>query len=166
MNIEEHSRQAGHETTDVSIRPIVKFLVALTVGLIVVGVVLGLLFGFLSHKQGAVPSVVSGPRELPPQPRLQTVPAADLQQLRSRENEALNGYAWVDQKAGLVRIPIDRAIDLIAQQGLPYRRTSTQDAKRTQAAKPGEAAKSTEAAKPNEGVKPEEAAPPKGEVKK
>lgn len=166
MNIEQHSRQAGHETTDVSIRPIVKFLIALTAGLIVVGIVLGLLFAFLSQKQGAVPSVVSGPRELPPQPRLQIVPAADLQQLRSREDQTLSGYAWVDQKAGLVRIPVERAMDLIAQQGLPYRRTPKEDAKRTPGAKPGEAAKPPEAAKPNEGAKSEESAPPKGEVKK
>ncbi len=31
----------------------------------------------------------------------------------------LNTYAWVDKDAGVVRIPVDRAIDLLAQKGLP-----------------------------------------------
>jgi hypothetical protein len=36
-----------------------------------------------------------------------------------KENEVLGSYDWVDQKNGVVRIPIDRAMDLVAQQGLP-----------------------------------------------
>ena len=36
-----------------------------------------------------------------------------------KENEVLGSYDWVDQKNGVVRIPIDRAMDLLAQRGLP-----------------------------------------------
>jgi hypothetical protein len=36
-----------------------------------------------------------------------------------RQDETLASYDWVDQKAGIVRIPIDRAIDLVAERGLP-----------------------------------------------
>jgi hypothetical protein len=35
------------------------------------------------------------------------------------QDETLASYDWVDQKAGIVRIPIDRAIDLVAERGLP-----------------------------------------------
>jgi len=37
------------------------------------------------------------------------------------EDQKLATYDWVDQDAGKVRIPIDRAMDLIVQRGLPVR---------------------------------------------
>ena len=36
-----------------------------------------------------------------------------------KQNEVLGSYYWVDQQNGVVRIPIDRAMDLLAQRGLP-----------------------------------------------
>jgi hypothetical protein len=56
-----------------------------------------------------------------PAPRMQAVPAQDLQQFRAREDAILDGYGWVDQKAGVVRIPIARAMELLLQRGLPTR---------------------------------------------
>jgi hypothetical protein len=126
MSTEEHSRAAGHETTDVPVKPIAQFLLSLAVGLIVIGIGLVSLFGFLVHKQGAVPDPSAGPSELPPAPRLQVTPAADLHQLRERENNLLNDYGWVDRKEGMARIPIDRAMDIISQRGLPARKASPQ----------------------------------------
>jgi hypothetical protein len=38
---------------------------------------------------------------------------ARLQELRGREQTALSGYGWVDQQAGVVRLPLDRAIELV-----------------------------------------------------
>jgi hypothetical protein len=58
------------------------------------------------------------PRE-PPAPRLQEHPIADLQALRSRENAQLEGYGWVDQAAGRVHIPIERAMELVAKDAAP-----------------------------------------------
>jgi len=58
------------------------------------------------------------------EPRLQTDAVEDLRQLQANEDAMLSGYAWVDRKKGLVRIPIDRAIDLITQRGLPKHRTT------------------------------------------
>ena len=60
-------------------------------------------------------------RRLPPMPRLQSAPITDLKDMRAAEEQILNGYGWVDQANGVVRIPIDRAIDLLAQRGLPTR---------------------------------------------
>lgn len=56
-----------------------------------------------------------------PKPNLELNPHVDLAALRSRENAELESYGWVDRKAGVVRIPIDRAIDLLAERGLPFR---------------------------------------------
>ena len=57
----------------------------------------------------------------PPEPRLQTDPLLDLQQLRARDAERLSSYAWVDRDAGIVQLPIERAIELLAARGLPAR---------------------------------------------
>lgn len=55
------------------------------------------------------------------QPALQTNAVQDLQQFRASEETKLRSYGWVDKNAGVVRIPIERAMDLIAAQGLPVR---------------------------------------------
>lgn len=36
-----------------------------------------------------------------------------LEQMHANETDTLNSYAWVDQSAGVVRVPIDRAIELV-----------------------------------------------------
>ncbi len=55
---------------------------------------------------------------LPPEPRLQASPDADMLALRSREDRTLHQPAWIDEKAGTVRLPIDLAMDVIARRGL------------------------------------------------
>lgn len=54
-----------------------------------------------------------------PLPRLQPQPQQDLLALRNREDQQLSQYAWIDKSKGIVRIPIDRAMDLLVQRGLP-----------------------------------------------
>jgi hypothetical protein len=58
---------------------------------------------------------------VPPEPRLQTHPVEDLAALRAREDAALHGYAWVDRDAGVTRIPVERAIEILVERGLPAR---------------------------------------------
>lgn len=50
----------------------------------------------------------------PPGPRLQTEFTSDVERLRQTEEALLNGYAWVDRGAGRVRIPVERAMELVA----------------------------------------------------
>ncbi len=45
-----------------------------------------------------------------------------LKDLRAREAEVLNTYGWVDQQQGVVRIPVDRAMELMAQEAREQRR--------------------------------------------
>jgi len=52
---------------------------------------------------------------IPPEPRWQSDPAADLAAERARERALLHGYAWVDREAGVARIPIDRAMAILAR---------------------------------------------------
>ncbi len=75
----------------------------------------------MAEKAGRYPLAEGIVRPLPPPPRLQTYPFDDIKELRKEENKVLDHYAWVDQNAGVVRIPIERAIDVLAEKGLPYR---------------------------------------------
>ena len=52
---------------------------------------------------------------LPPTPRLQTAPAADLQQVRAEEDRHLARYAWIDRSRGIAQIPIEHAMGLWVQ---------------------------------------------------
>lgn len=54
-------------------------------------------------------------------PHLQLNPAEDLKKFRASEEAELNGYAWIDRTAGVVRIPVARAMELVLERGLPTR---------------------------------------------
>lgn len=54
-----------------------------------------------------------------PEPQLETNERTELNKIRLGEEETLSTYDYVDKNAGVVRIPIDRAMDLIVQRGLP-----------------------------------------------
>jgi hypothetical protein len=103
----------AHEGADLDVPLITRLAVLL--GSILVLLVLGTLLTFhLYEKQyphrtsEAAPVVTSA--ELPPAPRLQTEPRADLQAVRLAEDAHLKGYAWVDRANGVARIPIERAM--------------------------------------------------------
>jgi hypothetical protein len=53
----------------------------------------------------------------PPGPRLQEDPVRDMDLYRVEQQTRLHSYGWADREAGTVRIPIDRAIDLMANHG-------------------------------------------------
>jgi hypothetical protein len=59
------------------------------------------------------------PGRRPPEPRLQERPTADLSALRAEEDAILTSYGWVDDKAGTVRIPVEAAMSLVAERGVP-----------------------------------------------
>jgi len=117
-------RAPRHEESDVNVFAIGRFAFALVA---VVAVCMFLLFGLfhflLNVTGGPRPAVSDYNRngQLPPQPRLEEKPVMELRAFREAEDQVLSSYGWVDQKAGIVHIPIDRAIDLLAQRGLPSR---------------------------------------------
>jgi hypothetical protein len=55
----------------------------------------------------------------PPAPRDEYQPHKELTDYLARENGALSSYAWVDRSKGIVSIPIGRAMEMIAQRGIP-----------------------------------------------
>jgi len=118
-------RPAGGEfDRELDVRSVGLFGIGLALVLIVVLASLwGLLVRWKAGESARDPrpspmSEANAPR-LPPEPRLQAAPVKDMDELRAREASALASYGWVDRQAGVGRIPIDRAIDLLLQTGLP-----------------------------------------------
>jgi hypothetical protein len=119
-----------HETTDANVRAIVKFAVGLFLAIVVSLWTVSVLFNYFVAHQGLGPptSPFENTRELPPPsvPRLQVAAPQELGQYRKGQEELLHSYGWADQKAGIVRIPIDRAMDLLIQRGLPVQAAPAQ----------------------------------------
>jgi hypothetical protein len=118
-----------HETTDVDIRAVFGFGAALVVVAAGLHVLVWLLFGYFTSRETQrmppeYPLAVSLTDRTPPEPRLQTAPREDLRDLRASEAAVLGSYGWVDKNAGVVRIPIEEAIRLTLQRGLPVRQVS------------------------------------------
>ena len=57
----------------------------------------------------------------PPEPRLQDHPQQELRDLRAKQEGLLNGYGWVNKEGGVARIPIDEAMRMVVEKGLPVR---------------------------------------------
>jgi len=113
---------SGHELTDFKARNIGLFAAVLAITIVLVLLVSHWLFEFASVLQAEKqhpPSPLASTREPAPGPRLQVDAPKDLEEMRGAENAMLNSYGWIDQKAGIVRIPVDRAIELLADRGLP-----------------------------------------------
>ena len=132
---DEQSASKAYETRDIKIRPLLVFMA----GLIIVGIASYLvifgLFRLFSAQQAAqdvqtsntslVRPSQAGEERLPPEPRIQENPAADLKSLRTEEDAILTTYGWVDRNAGVVRVPIGVAMKMVVDAGLPVRQPET-----------------------------------------
>ena len=130
MSSHHEEAHPGYETTDVKVGGvwIAAAGVVVGVGLVIAGI--ALMFHFLhrrdlaAQQRGEINRVtkdVAETRARFPVPRLQVAPQLDLAALRAREDAELNSYGWIDRKSGVVRIPIERAMDLVTRRGLPVR---------------------------------------------
>jgi hypothetical protein len=119
----EEKHRHAHETTDASIRNLIIFGAGLTLLLVAGLLVSRAVFQYFVGHQGLGPpaSPFENVRTLPPEPRLQVSAPNDLKQYKVAQEEILNSYGWVDEKAGIVRIPIDRAMDILLEKGFPTR---------------------------------------------
>jgi len=112
-----------HEPGDINASFLTKFGIGMAFLIIVFLFGLWGLFDYLVKREAALERPPVGtampPQKLPPEPRLQAHAARDMQQMLESEEQTLHRYGWVDPDRGIVRIPIDRAMDIIAKKGLP-----------------------------------------------
>jgi len=147
------SNSHGHEGKDVDVPAL--FTIALLLLLscfVIVIVVAAIMRYFKAHE----PSRTAGQANMPvirtlefPQPTLLVKSGASLAELRAAEESDLNSYGWVDRASGTARIPIDRAMELLLQRGLPDS-GSGQTPLSLQQARPGETASPPRLKMPNE----------------
>jgi Na+-transporting methylmalonyl-CoA/oxaloacetate decarboxylase gamma subunit len=116
-----------HEERDAQPWLLVMFGVGLVVMSLVVLLVADRLFDAFATRQARLekpPPPLAETRPPSPEPRLQVAPAQDLQKMRAAEDAVLSSYGWVNRDAGIDWRPIDRAIELLTQRGLPVRQAS------------------------------------------
>ena len=125
-HLEHAENHVHHEESDVDIRRILGFGAGLLVVAAVVHVLIYGLFVYFDGREGVktapeYPLAAAQGDRVPPEPRLQTDPRQDLADLRAKEDELLGTAGVVDQNAGIYRIPIETAMRLTLERGLPAR---------------------------------------------
>jgi hypothetical protein len=115
-----------YEHTDANVWVIVRFLFWLAISAVIIHVGLGLLYALLIERaeetgEARYPLVATQEERLPPTPRLQQFPAKEVYEFRVGEEAFLEGYGWMNKEAGIVHIPIEDAMRLMVERGLPSR---------------------------------------------
>jgi hypothetical protein len=126
----ENNPTVAHEHTDADSHAISRFGIGLAFLVILSQLLLWWLFDHFSERQAKlsppVPAIIKTQAPtLPPEPRLQgnppldLNPRLDLKKMLEDEDAFLNHYGWIDPDRGIVHVPIDRALEIVAQKGLP-----------------------------------------------
>ena len=128
MQPTEPSEDAGYETSDASARTLLAWGVGLVLVLITAAVTTGLFFNALAayakRTDPKVSPLAATESSARPEPRLLEKEPEDLAAVRKDEDQVLRTYEWIDRERGVVRIPIERALELVAKEGLPSRPAS------------------------------------------
>jgi hypothetical protein len=142
----KHAKVPGHgdyERRDIGVAGVLYFLLGLLVAGGVAHFIVQGVYHYLDNRYetrhprvSPLIRIPSDTRRIPPQyngdyqkylqdqfpaPQLEINERTELNDIREHEEETLSTYGWVDQSAGTIHIPIDRAMDLLAKQGLPVR---------------------------------------------
>ena len=136
----EHKEHQHHdhqepETSSIKARPVLAFMVILSAATAFVFVLIWGLLWALDRKRDADETqpatrveMPEGQRRLPPEPRLQGAPGPDGPSLlplddwrvyKEMTDKMVASYGWVDKNGAVARIPVERAKELVAAQGLP-----------------------------------------------
>jgi len=140
MSDQHEDTNGSFEHQDLQVSGILYFLLTLAIATVLTALFMVGVYKFLDkHERANQPAVSPLVANVPkpelntraeyeqyaektfPNPRLETDERNQLNQIRTQEDDLLDSYGWVDEPAGTVRIPIQRAMDLLVQRGLPVR---------------------------------------------
>ena len=112
----------AHETADVDGPRIGLVAGVLAIALVVVaGAAWGALHLLRHETDRTLFPTAATPTQMP-SPPLQSAPAIDLRALREQKRAMLSEYRWIDQDQGIVRIPIEQAMEVLIARGPAKRR--------------------------------------------
>lgn len=120
----QHGVETGEIDREINVKGIAwATIVLVAIALVVHLLIWWLLRGFdkLDDRRDAPLTPIEAAAPQPedfPQPRLQTLPEADLQEMREEEDRLLGRAGWVSRQQGTLRVPLDVAIDVIAARGV------------------------------------------------
>jgi hypothetical protein len=111
----------GYERRDADVRGVFGFLVVLGIVLVFTSILCWGLFKYYSAGRATLTpaSPFSNMRQLPAGPQLQVNPRQDLLRFRAQQERSLESYSWESKEDGTVRVPIERAMEILLQRGLP-----------------------------------------------
>jgi hypothetical protein len=126
----EHTPHLGEFDREIDLRGVIWS----GVGLVIVAIVSSLLMwwllrGFASYDEKRdvrlTPIETASPQQPPPEPRLQISPNEEMRLMRERESHDLEHAGWVDRRQGIVRVPIDVAMEVIVSRGVSAARSAS-----------------------------------------
>jgi len=128
---EKPDQQPGYETSDANVRSLFKSGIAFIALGVFAQILMWFLFNVLNHEakvnEPKLSPLATKQMQIPAQPRLQAQVVGDerrdqpfdsldiKQQVFESEEEKLHSYGWIDKGSGVVRIPIDRAMQLMVE---------------------------------------------------
>ena len=118
QSIASESLERGYETTDAKAKPLILFVIGLILlTLACMLVTKWILAGLEGARKMDDVSLhpLAEPVQVPPAPRLQDKPAEDIREHRAIEAELIDSYQWIDREHGVVRIPVERAMELLVE---------------------------------------------------
>lgn len=125
MSQEDPAQRSGeHEETDANPSGVALTVLGLLVSLVLIGVVVAATRSCYGSRHPSENYQAVFRKDSPPTapgPGVQVDPAQTLERVRDREVQKLTSYQWLDAQHQHARIPIERAIDLTLQRGLPQR---------------------------------------------
>ena len=124
MNPDDRQGQ-GHDTHDVPARPLLVSLLLLAAGCAGALLLMRWSFDLLEARARAKDRPghpLASEHQTPPPPRLQADPPAEYADFAAAERELLEQPGWIDPDAGVVRLPVERALELVLEEGLPVRK--------------------------------------------
>lgn len=124
------AHRTDHERSDARVAPLVVAILGLAAVIVLVLVLSRAMLGTLAARSDRADQRSPGPpwpAEPVPGPRLQADPQADYEAYAAAQRELISSYGWIDPEQGIVRVPVERAMELVLERGLPARAAAPED---------------------------------------